>query len=94
MPSKSLSGSNKVSHLGADLGQQAFCQVLRGFLKEHRAKAQPAADGFFNDAEAFDGAATIFGAFRVRERLTEFLHQSIVAAFDPAEPLLGAGRSF
>jgi len=77
--------------VGADLRQQPLGQILRRFSEEHGAKAQPAADRFFQNAESFDGAVTALGALRAGERLAQFFHQSIVPPFDAAKALLGAG---
>jgi hypothetical protein len=67
---------------------------LGRLTKEHRAETQAAADGFFQDAEALDGAVSGFGEFGTRECLAQLFDQRIVAAFDAAEPVLCAESGF
>ena len=86
-------GQQQRVDVGADLGQKTVGQILRRLFEEDRAKAQAAARGLFHNAQAFDGAIAVFGALGARERLAQFLHQRVVAAFDAAQPVLG-GRGF
>ena len=56
-------GKQKGFDLSADLRQEAVGAVLRGLAKEYRTETQAAADGFFQNAQAFDGTVSGFGEF-------------------------------
>ena len=77
----------------ADLRQQAFGTVLRRLAHEHGTKVQPAANRFFDDTHAFDGAVTVFGALTSRKSLAQLFHQRMVPAFDAAQALPLAGTA-
>ena len=66
----------------ADLGQQFFSDVRRRFPEEYGPKFQSAADRFFHDPHAFNGAFAALGPLPSRECLPQFLHRRMVAAFD------------
>jgi hypothetical protein len=74
--------------MGSNLRQETLGPVLRRLAKEYRAQAQTAADGFFQDAQALDGAVSAFGKFRPRKCLAQLLDQRVVASLNTAEPRL------
>jgi len=55
--------------MGTDLWQQPGGARFCGFAKENSAKPQPTAQGFFNDAKAFDCTLTRSRQFTPAERL-------------------------
>ena len=72
----------------ADLGQQSGGFVLRRITEEHRAKAKPAANGFFQNTDAIDGTVTIRSKLPVGEGSTQFLYERVVPAFDGAKAVV------
>jgi len=77
------------------LRQQARGTGLTGFADENRAETKPAADCFFNDAEALNGAFTRSGQFPSAEGQAQFFQQRVVAAFDAAQAVAaGISRIF
>ena len=58
---------------------------------KYRAEAQAAANSFFHNAQALDGALALFGKLRARKGQPQLLGQGIMAAFDSAQPFLQLG---
>ena len=57
----------------ADLRKEALGAVLGRLAKENSAEAEAAADGLFQDTQAFYGAISGFGKFGTRKRLAKLL---------------------
>ncbi len=62
--------------------------------ERRRAEAQAAPDGFFENAQAFDGAVSGFGKLGAREGFAQSFDQRVVAALDAAEAFCGTERVF
>ncbi len=65
-------------------GNKRSARAARRFAEKYRTKLQAAADGFFHNAHAFNGAMAVGREFAVRERAAQLLHQRIVATLDAA----------
>jgi hypothetical protein len=76
------------------LWQQARGAILGGVTKEDGAETEAAANRFFQDAQAFDGAVSGFGEFGAGEGQAQLLDQGVVPSLDAAESLLRAGTGF
>src|SRR5713226_5328225 len=74
----------------SNLRQQTFRAILCRLAKKNGPKPQPAANRFFEDAQAFNGTVALFRALGARKCPAELLDQCVVAAFDAAQPLPGA----
>ena len=86
--------------MGGELGQQAFGAVLGGGAEEYGLELQPAADGFFQNAHAFDGAVAVGREFAMREGCAQLFDQGVVASLDASQAAVdsrvvsGCGPSF
>jgi len=76
--------------VGADLRQQALGAVLRRLPEENGAETQAAANGLFDDAQAFDGAVAVVGALRSGKGEAQPLDQGVVMPLDATQPVRGA----
>jgi hypothetical protein len=56
-----------------------------GVAEKYGLKAQAAADGFFNHANAFHGQITFRGRLTLAERFAQILYQRILAAGHTAQ---------
>src|ERR1022692_3303449 len=88
--SNNLSGSRRVSTWAPICGSRRSARSCAD-SKEYRTETQATADGFFQDAQAFDGTISGFGEFGVGKCLAELLDQGVVAAFNAAEAIVGGG---
>ena len=75
-------GQQQSFDVGGDLGHQplgfGFCRPA----EEHRPELQPAAQGFFHDAHALNGAMAIGSEFAASEGATQLLDQGVVPSFE------------
>ena len=69
-------------------------EVPARIRERRRAEAQAAPDGFFENAQAFDGAVSGFGKLGAREGFAQSFDQRVVAALDAAEAFCGTERVF
>src|SRR5579862_2869975 len=76
----------------SDLRKEPVRQVRRGFSEEHGSKLQPAADCFLHDPHALNRAESFLSTLRSAERPPKLFDQSVMAPFDPPEPLSSACR--
>ena len=76
--------------MGGELGQQAFGAVFGGGAKEDRLEFQAAADGFFENAHAFDGAIAVGCEFTMGKSAAQFFDQGVVASLDASQALAGS----
>ena len=67
---------------GVDLGQKFFGERARRFAEEHALQMQAAAQCFFEQFDAFDGALAVRGQFGAAECQPQFLQPLVVAAGD------------
>ena len=82
---KQLVGKQQSLDVGGELGQQALGPVLSGTAEEYCPELQPAADGLFHNAHAFDGAITVGREFAMSEGRAQLLDQGVVASLDASQ---------
>ena len=76
--------------MSADLWQQALSLVFRGLAEEDGTKTKAAANRFFEDANALDGAIAIGGGFAACEGFSKLFDEGIVPSLDtPQTSLMG-----
>src|SRR5882724_1459742 len=68
-----------------DLGQELFGERSCRFAEEHSAQSLAAADRFFDELHAFNGAFAFGREFAAAEGLAQFLEARIVATGDAVQ---------
>ena len=74
-----------------ELRQQALRPVFSGVAKEHGLELQSAADGFFQNAHAFDGAVAFGCGFGMGEGSAQLFDEGIVASIDASQAAVDGG---
>src|SRR6202040_2054750 len=68
-----------------ELGQKPLCPSHGGLAEKDCPKAQTAANGFFQNSQAFNGAVPVRGKLAAREGPAQLFNQSVVASLDAAQ---------
>ncbi len=80
-----LVGQQKVSTWAPICGSRRSALGGRGLVEEDGPKAQAAANGFFQNAQALDGAVAVGGELAPAEGPAQFFDQSVVASLNAAQ---------
>ena len=81
----SLSGSRSVSTWAPSWGRKPLCPGRGRLAEKDCLKAQAAANGFFQNSQAFNGAVPLRGELAAGEGPAQLFDQSIVASLDAAQ---------
>ena len=80
-----LVGQQQGLDLGAELGQKPFCPGRGRLAEKDCPKPQAAANGFFQDAQAFNGAVAVRGELAAGKGPAQLFDQRIMASLDAAQ---------